>query len=301
MNKEIAKRILLLSVVCYAVVMVGLNIIRVYTDKGIKLGVYDPSDSFNTTTEIVLQNEYFDWNVDTSKVDSALDAIFLSKRTPIISLEPWPVREDINNKDYLKTILQGKYDAKIIAFCKTVSSYKSPVYLRWGHEMELKNSRYFWANKNATDFIQSYRYFVDLCRKSGDTIQFIWSPAGDKGLENYWPGAEFVDVIGVTVYSYDKWDKMNYGYQRSFNEIFNEKYTRVKVYNKPVYISEVGVTGTSEYRFQWLTDAKKNFDNYPLLKAFVYFNAVDIEGVWGVDVDTPVWEIEPHVFVDIFK
>ena len=80
-----------------------------------------------------------------------------------------------------------------------------------------------------------------------------------------------------------------------------EKYARVAKYQKPIVISECGVTGTREYQLGWLSGALQDAVNYPLLKALIYFNAIDTPGVWGKKYVTPDWRINGSGFLEVIR
>lgn len=263
-------------------------------------GIYDPGGAYNGNQSFQTEAAYYDWNINPGDFEYDIKHIYSSQRLPLITLEPWPKPEDIQNFDYLKQIPAGEYDELIVNLCKVIGDIPGEVQVRWGHEMELTNSRYFWSNKNPDDYISAYRYFVEKCREHKN-IKFVWSPAGDNGLEKYWPGDDYVDYIGISLYSYADWEISNHGYQRSFTQILDEKYDRIREYNKPIIIAEGGVTGNDQYKLDWLKKAEESFKRYRLLKTFVYFNSKDVEGVWGQDYQTPDWTINSKLLNEFFR
>ena len=73
-----------------------------------------------------------------------------------------------------------------------------------------------------------------------ETTYYVWSPVGSPGLHQYWPGPDYADYVGLSVYGFPQWDVRHYGRPRSFAEIFSEKYELVKGFGKPVLIAELG-------------------------------------------------------------
>lgn len=155
--------------------------------------------------------------------------------------------------------------------------------------------RYPWSHKDPAEFIAAYKHFVSQCRLAAPGVQYIWSSVGNKDLAQYWPGPETVDMVGVPVYSFPEFDKKAYGFDRTFAQAFGEKYDRVKGYNKPVVIVELGVTGEAEYQQYWLDQASTTYASYPLLKTVVLFNSTDTPGAWGAEYATPDWRLRPGV------
>ena len=101
-----------------------------------------------------------------------------------------------------------------------------------------------------------------------------------------------MDCVGLSVFEFPAFDQGYYHQAaRSFHDQMAEKYARVAKYEKPVLISECGVTGSTEYQMSWLQGALQDAGNYPLLKALIYFNARETPGVWGKEYTTPDWRI----------
>ena len=47
-------------------------------------------------------------------------------------------------------------------------------------------------------YVAAYRHVVDYLRQKGATnLRFIWGPAGDEEAVAYWPGADYVDAVGI--------------------------------------------------------------------------------------------------------
>ena len=130
---------------------------------------------------------------------------------------------------------------------------------------------------------------------SAHNITYVWSPAGDKGSNQYWPGERFVDWVGMSIFEFPAFDQAYYHQPtRSFHDQMTEKYGRLCIYRKPILITEWGVTGSTEYQLSWLSDALRDLRNYPLVRVLIYFNAKDTPGAWGKDYTTPDWRISGY-------
>jgi beta-mannanase len=160
--------------------------------------------------------------------------------------------------------------------------------------MELKG-RYPWQSMKSSDYISKYRHFVTTCRVSAPQALFVWSPAGDIGLKDYWPGPEYVDEIGLSVFSFGEFEKVTFGRLQSFTDIFKAKYNRVKGYGKPIMIAELGITGDRESQKNWIDDLSANRWRFPLLHSAIYFNAPDT--VAWPRVGIPDWTLHTAVFL----
>jgi beta-mannanase len=263
----------------------------------IKLGMYDPNLVYDTFEHLAVDH-YFVSLTETENLSTVrlnkLEESNQKNRWPLVTVEPWK-KQGLDSNLVLEDIISGKYDTDIKNTCEVFQDYNKPLFIRFGHEMERVTGRYPWAVQNSTHYIDAYHYFVSYCKKIYTQGFYVWSPAGDHGLDSYYPGDEFVDYVGLSVYGLEKFDRDIYGYMRSFEDNFGEKYNRVKKYNKPVIIAEIGISGTPAFQKKWLKEGLENSDQFPLLKIVVYFNSKDNEGAWGKEYGIPDWRIDTTI------
>lgn len=265
----------------------------------VKLGIYDPSGSFNGSTAFGIDHIFLDWTAyDSEELKAFIIKAMSRGRWPMLTVEPWPSdRTPEKTAALFADIQAGQYDNAISRLCRDINSVGSPLFIRWGHEMENLNGRYAWAQEDIGGYVRAYRHFVDRCRDLLTAeCYFVWSPVGHNGLFKYWPGPDYVDHIGVSIYGFPEYDLRNYGRIRSFDAIFSEVYERVRRFDKPVIIAELGVTGNQHYQRDWMTQAFRSFRKYPKLQAVVYFSAQDSPLAWGSEYSFPNWKISPSVF-----
>lgn len=265
-------------------------------------GVYDPEGRFIDNKEFGLEQLFCSWiNTDTAALRHKIQGIFSDQRIPVLTIEPWNGPHD--KKSLLDDILKGKYDENINKIIKTLALFPGKYYLSWGHEMDQDlTTRYPWSGTEPGSYIKAYRYVTDKFRKNlKNKISWIWSPVGKQGCEKYWPGADYVDYIGMPVYSYPAWDKQFYGHIRSFKSWYEEKYGLVKQFNKPVIIVELGVTGSPDYQTFWLQEAFNDIKVTPSLEMIIFFYAKDEKGSWGKNIETPDWRSNPEVITGLVR
>ena len=80
-----------------------------------------------------------------------------------------------------------------------VSGERIPIVFRPLHEM---NGGWFWWGSQATtpaNYIALYRLLVNYVKERTNTVLFCWSPNTPTNF-NYYPGDEYVDVLGVDAY-----------------------------------------------------------------------------------------------------
>jgi len=271
--------------------------------KPLLLGAYDPHDRFSDTNQPQIEHIFVYWQV----VDRAMLArkMRLARdkgRILMVTVEPYT--KAANWRDHgdrlFADIEQGAFDPQIAAVCGAADDFPGELWIRWGHEMEDPTGRYPWARRDARGYIAAYRKFVDTCRKFAPRARFIWSPKGERGLAAYYPGNAYVDMVGVSVWGLEKWDRDQYGHPRGFAETFDEKYWRVERFGKPVIIAELGAAGGKAYRLKWLSEISRlsaDRTSFPLLAGIVYFNDKEPHH-WPKGYGSPDWRISVAAFGD---
>lgn len=138
----------------------------------------------------------------------------------------WSGREGISEKDWIDLTTEGtdrnrawKDQADTIAFyLGKLRDAGVPVLWRPYHQM---NGEWFWwGNRKGENgfrklWIMMYDYFVH--HHGLNNLLWVWNPnaprdiPGDTayGFEDYWPGAEFVDILAVDIYG-DDWQQSHY-------------------------------------------------------------------------------------------
>lgn len=265
-------------------------------DKPVNIGMYDPENQFSDSSYLAFDHYFIQWHsYNPNKLLADLRRSQLRNRWPLVTVEPY-LLPDLNAENLFIDITNGLYDKSITEICSDLAQYGRPAFFRWGHEMENVSGRYPWASYDYQGYILAYQYVVKKCRAITETLFYVWSPVGDDLMEIYWPGPEYTDYVGLSVYSFPEWEKDQYGEVRSFQNHFMEKYQRAKIFTRPIIIAEMGVTGDWEYQKQWWTDLFQNLSDFPLLKTVVYFNSQDTPGVWGKSSPNPDWRLSQSVF-----
>jgi endoglucanase len=254
-------------------------------------GVYDPDQLLHGRAEFSLEHVFLSWaTLDPAWLTEQLTSINKRNRVPLITLEPWP--DAMGEKPagtLFDDIIAGRYDSILDTFAETVRDSGMRVYVRWGHEMENLIGPYPWITRDHDAFIAAYRYVVDHLRSRAGNAGFVWSPAGNRECPAYWPGDDYVDVVGVSILCFPDWERKQHGRIRSFQEMFSEKYDRVSRFGHPVMIAEFGVAGSNEAQLGWLREAFAALSDYPLLKSIVFYFSRDVDAAWGKDLATPDW------------
>lgn len=260
------------------------------------IGVYDPERMFAGNDD-ALNIEHIFVSLTDPKSDAQIQKAHAyassRQRQLMVTIEPWP--DSLRSgRTLLQDIRAGSYDREIDTTCNSLRSLKSPVLVRWAHEMETVTGRYPWATTRAGDYIDAYRHFVDRCRGTASQMQFVWSPRGDNTLTAFFPGTKYVDYVGLSIFDCPACGAGPAGDRHSAAAILLDKYRRVQRYHLPVIVAELGVGGNATQQRDELTELRSTLPNLPLLTAVVYFNALDAPGIWPWPwPHRPDWRISP--------
>jgi len=180
-----------------------------------------------------------------------------------LMLRDKPFRER-NRHFTLDRIIQGEFDSDLRAWAREARDFASPLLVEYGTEV---NGYWFpWNGRHngrgTTDgygdpmlpdgperFRDAYRHIIDMMRQEGaSNIMWAFHLNGNdhpdrrwNRFENYYPGDDYIDWIGVSAYGaqtpMDKWCD-------DFRDIMDAAYPRVVAMarTKPIVVLEFGVT-----------------------------------------------------------
>ncbi|KUI56511.1 hypothetical protein VP1G_03799 [Cytospora mali] len=146
------------------------------------------------------------------------------------------------------------------------------VYLRFAHEMNCYAkpgcaSPEYPGGQDYAGFKQAWINVADVC-KSIDGCYMMWSPNLQDldTLNNWWPGAEYVDIVAVDHYPSSD-SEVQEGFEGNYDQFYTEY---VKPYGKPFILGETAYGGSAKY--DWVEDVtNSDFGSYPLYKGAMWF------------------------------
>jgi len=251
------------------------------------LGVYEPGEnasfrpiaSFSHTVgrkpNIVL--DYSGW-LEPFDSDFAREALTYGS-TPLIQIDP-------TNVD-LTSIADGAFDGYLIAYAHAVRAFGHPVILGFAHEMN--GPWYSWGKGHTPPsiWIDAWRHVVRTFRSAGATnVIWMWTVnrvVGDIGpVGTWWPGAAYVDLIGIDGYYYSA--------VSTFGRIYGETIAEVRrLTRKPILLSEIGV-GSHTGQAAEILGLFNGIEHYGLL-GLVWFDVNQPGGDYHQD-----WRLEGNRF-----
>lgn len=268
----------------------------IITADAVTPGAYDPHGDYTNDSSSKIEHLFLPWeDVDLMTLNAADDYASERGRSLLITIEPWSWARDwrVSPDDLLGGILGGRYDSNMSAVCSAAAELKSPVTIRWAQEMDDKEGQFTWAFWKPEDYVKAYRRVIDVCRKHLPSARYMWSPKGEEGLEAFYPGDEYVDIVGLSVFGYQSYDQLEVGRDKTFVERTKPGYDRVSGFGKPIAIAELGYEGDDGYVSDWAAEANKPHAEFPDLTAVVYFNDHEVYP-WPRNVGRPDWRVANH-------
>jgi beta-mannanase len=263
------------------------------TGDALQFGIYDPHGDFESERLISVEHIYLPWkDAELWTLTLADNYAFERGRSLLITIEPWSWSNNLetDSQRLFQDIESGRYDENISSVCSTIATLKSSISIRWAQEMESGDGPYLWAMWTPDQYISAYRHFVSGCRKHLPRATYVWSPRGDSSLKKFYPGNEYVDVIGLSVFGYQRYDEVVFGRDRTFEQVLEPRYQLVEGFGKPVIVAELGYDGDKDYLARWAKDIVTKNAKFPKLTTVVYYNDNEVFA-WPYKLGYPNWRI----------
>jgi glycosyl hydrolase family 26 len=161
-----------------------------------------------------------------------------SGAVPLVQIDP----ESIN----LAEIASGLYDSYLGTYAVAVRSYRGPVILSFGHEMNGSWRSWGYRHTSPATFVAAWRHIVTVFRALGAgnvtwlwTVNVIAKQAGIPAPGPWWPGNSYVTWVGIDGYYAAS--------SMTFASLFGPTIVAVRgLTNDPILIAETGVAPAPE-------------------------------------------------------
>jgi endoglucanase len=181
----------------------------------------------------------------------------------------------------LGSIASSRYDQLIRGRAEAIRELGFPIFVRPMHEM---NGTWFPWCCDPDLYRAAWRRIHDIFSDEGATnVAWVWSPtASVGGWDRYYPGDDYVDWIGASVYNWGntaaprKW--------RSLSEILGPFYADLADRGKPIMLAEVGSAEQGGDKAAWVLDGATALEqSFPSVKAWIHQEYTDGTADWRVD------------------
>jgi hypothetical protein len=141
-------------------------------------------------------------------------------------------------------IAAGKYDTWLNAIGAAIKAGGNTVRVTWAHEMN--GNWYPWGTQavTAAQWLAGWKHVYQVLKAAaGDLCQMTWAPNnndGGRAVTPFWPGDEWVDVVGMDAYLNTANASQTYAsfVKPTVDEI-------AKLTSRPVWNAETGVFGSN--------------------------------------------------------
>ena len=260
---------------------------------GVRFGAYDPHGDFAQQSNLATEGLFMPWeDVDLTSLPSADTYAGQRGRNLLVTVEPWSWDKDwrLTSSQLRERILSGGYDVNMREIARLIGQMKVPVVVRWAQEMEDRDGRFSWSGWQPDAFITAYRRMMDIVRKEAPNARLMWSPKGLAGLKEYYPGDGYADLVGLSVFGLEAYDRIAHGKPQTFQEVLAPGYKLVEEFAKPVWVAELGYEGSDPYLTAWMRDVTRKYAEFPRVEEVVYFNDKEVHA-WPYNLGRPDWRV----------
>ena len=217
---------------------------------------------------------------------------------------------DLTAPSPLLDIYTGRADDVVRSIARDAAAWGKPFLFRLNNEMNSDWTSYSGV-VNMCDpevYAGAWRRVFEIFREEGaDNCLWIWNPHDrsapparwNDGLA-FWPGEEYVHLLGVTGYNNGTYYTQNAEKWRSFSEIYDGIQAEYSPYfsGYPWIITEFASSGIGGDKAAWIDEMFARMGDYKNIKIAVWFSSADYDG------ETPArtyWLDETAETVEAFR
>jgi hypothetical protein len=181
----------------------------------------------------------------------------------------------------LASIASGRYDPLIRARARAVRALGFPIFLRPMHEMN--GTWYPWCC-DPENYRAAWRRIHSIFEDEGaDNVAWVWSPtASVGGWRDYYPGDDYVDWIGASVYNWGSTREPRTW--RPLAQILGPFYADFRDEDKPIMLAEVGSVEQGGDKGAWVVAGSMALKaGFPAVKAWIHQEYRNGDADWRVE------------------
>jgi len=181
-------------------------------------------------------------------------------------------------------VLDGKYDTYLKNYAREVVNSGEPVLFRLGNEMNGDWCVYSSHHTSKdTDIFKAFYYYIyqNFEEAGADNVIWVWNPNGKSYPDFKWndelcyyPGDEYVDVIGMTSYNTGTYYESETWME--FDQMYDSLYKKyIDLYEKPLMITEFSSSSVGGSKEAWVANMFRNIYKYDRIKVAVWWDGCD--------------------------
>ena len=186
-------------------------------------------------------------------------------------------------------VLQGEYDMFLRDYADTIRDFGHPVLFRLANEMNGDWCPYsgYHTSRDPEIYREFYQYVFRIFEEAGiDNVIYIWNPNSESFPDfkwnhsyQYYPGDEYVDVVGMTAYNTgtyywqvgERWSSFEVLYEDLYHEYSHQ-------FEMPLMITEFGSASVGGDKSQWVEEMFAKIYAFPGIKMAIWWDGNDYDG-----------------------
>jgi len=290
-------------------------------DAPLTWGIFEPStemfdyeplnyleDYTNYSFPIILNYSNFENTYKDPNLKLRLDTAYNNGKTMELTLQTNWKAKGTGNMVY--DVLSGKYDMFLKDYALTIKDFGHPVIFRLGNEMNGDWCPYAGYNtsRDPMVFKEFYRYIYSIFEEAGvNNAIWVWNPNAESfpnfkwnDTLMYYPGDEYVDVVGLTAYNTGTYYASKGEKWQEFDELYGNLYNEYcENFGQPLMICEFASASHGGNKTQWVSNMFENIKYYPNIKVAIWWDGRDRD-VNG-DIARSYYIDDPVSVLDVFK
>lgn len=220
---------------------------------------------------------------------------------------------DMFAKSPLLEIYRGNMDEQLRTWARAAADFGHPFLFRLNNEMNSDWTSYGGVVNLADPaiFTAVWQRIYRIFREEGvDNCIWIFNPhdrqAPPSDWNNslvYYPGNEYVQMIGVTGYNngtyYTQWAEEWREFDDIYDQIWEEYHPHFSSF--PWIITEFASSGIGGDKVAWIENMFDHIDNYPNIRIAVWFSFADFDDANGGTPARTYWLDETPETLDAFR
>ncbi|SCW78677.1 Glycosyl hydrolase family 26 [Paenibacillus tianmuensis] len=265
---------------------------KLFMTDGLKWGIFEPTAPKRMDILHALEQK-LDYKFNTLILYKSLNTEFPMEELKnaqndnrLVELTMQTMRFGEPNPSVMYDILSGKYDEYFTKYAQGLKEFGHPLLFRLNNEMNgdwVPYSAYHYS-KDPDLYNEVWKYIYRTFQSQGvNNVLWVWNPnhldkPGFKWNHSllYYPGDEFVDVVGLTAYNTgnyypgEKWS--------TFDELYAPLYADyTKWFEQPLMITEFSSSSVGGDKAKWVDQMFKDIKKYPKLKAAIWWSHTDFD------------------------
>lgn len=214
-----------------------------------------------------------------------LDAAWAEGKVLELTIQTGPTADGSN---MLYGLLRGEYDGILDHYATAFKDFSHPILLRMMNEMNGDWCAYsaLHSSKDTALYRAAYRYIYTYFQAAGvENTIWVWNP-NERSFPDfkwndplmYYPGDDYVDVVGMTAYNNGTYYAHSGETWREFSTLYEDLYATYSTrFSQPLMITEFSCAEMGGDKRKWTEDMFQKLKTLDRIKVAVWWDHVDYD------------------------